>query len=142
MRLCSKCKLTKSETSFYKHSARRDGIDEICMHCKKQAVRAGNGTIESYLRKIARRAQIPYSDVAQMWRNQNGLCAITQFPLTHTPSSLPQSIYNAHVCSVSGTQMLVCARISRMHTGLTSNQLLKFCAAVVENSDKFLSEVQ
>lgn len=132
---CSKCRNTKDVNSFYRHKGRKDGLDNMCKTCKKKQIHESHNNLKSYLVTLARTEGISTSTVCNLWHIQQGICAITHYPMTHVPTSTKEAIYNASIVYTDERNpILVCAQVKQMKKGLTMGQLIQFCNAIVSSS--------
>ena len=125
---CTKCKLKKEYTEFYKHKSRKDGYDDICKICKRKNLDKTKNCLSSYLVKLARQNNIDISVLKKIWMEQNGKCALSKFTMTHCDKF---SIFNAKVIFIDDKLLLVCSKTKEMLNNLTFSQLCQFCEAII-----------
>lgn len=91
-KICSKCKKKKFTNKFYKQKRGKYGRSSICKICKrkysqtpkrkskaKQYRKSIRGQL-SRQREILKRHNITLAEYDQMFKNQNGVCAICNLP--------------------------------------------------------------
>lgn len=74
---CSGCKRTLPASEFNKHSKRKDGLQNYCRECAKEASRKGYHETNYYRRVIIqRRYGITQDEYDAMHNRQGGVCVI------------------------------------------------------------------
>jgi len=95
MKTCSKC---GGDKGFYRHSARKDGLQLLCKPC-------GNHASRKYqLGKYG----LTHDDYQTLWDDQNGLCAICEQPETTSRKGKLQLLSVDHCHTTGGVRGLLC----------------------------------
>lgn len=74
-----------------------------------------------------------------LWDKQNGLCAITNIPMTYkhcngrTLTNVSVDQINPHKGYVIGNVQLVCMAVNQMKSDLSMEELYMFCEAIIKN---------
>ena len=79
----------------------------------------------------------------QLWEEQNGLCAISNIPMTHkhlegrVPTNVSIDQINPHKGYTIGNIQLVCMAVNQMKSDMSMEELYMFCDAVIRNARKW-----
>lgn len=131
MKYCKECFQTKPFTDFYKHQGRKDGYDDICKPCKQKKLKQRPTNLISYLKRISKKENIYLLDLKKIWDKQQGLCALSAFPLTFSNQF---NIYNAQLIRLP-MPVLVCYKTKQMLEYLNLENLYLFCNAILTNKE-------
>lgn len=160
--LCYKCNKYKSEECFDSNPKNwfRNGKDRQCKECKKQQYikrrLANRGKkdlnrllLERYHGILERAAKknlecsITLDYLRELWCKQNGLCAISNIPMTYIFNNgrIPTNISVDRIDSSRGYTrdniQLVCMAVNQMKSDLDDNTFYDICAAIVRNAAKW-----
>ena len=169
---CKKCGVFKPASAFYldrkkiarnKNHAVAGGQQlfyrSTCKGCWTEDTLRRRTTLNGYLRHIqinakfrstqrSREYSLTFDDVVSKWHAQKGLCALTNFPMTHVITDIKDrsnfvNIYNASIDRIDSSLgyvkdniQLVCAQVNLMKGDLTHEQMAQFCGAISEMYEK------
>lgn len=157
--LCSHCKKYKPAKDFSKatRNKHRDMLNCTCKICYKLAYNENRKKIEeskaleSILKVRLHDAlvrskkknlfiDITVVDLQKLWNKQNGKCALTGFPMTLIWGNGKKNIYNLSIDRIDSFKgytkdniQLVCAAANMMKGFMESDELMKFCEAILKN---------
>lgn len=122
-----------------------------CASCKwESAKKSASKSIKHYLQdriKIAKsRAKkkgfdfdFTLDDAMEIWKDQNGECAVTGFPMTHSMENFEFSASLDRIDNNAGytrdNVRLVCARVNMMRNTLDAEMFLFWARAVSKNNE-------
>ena len=153
--ICGKY-LPVEEFGISNHYPYRNNRDARCRKCrtKQSANNKKSYTEETSLYKIlqmrflcarerALRNGLEFNITKQylkdLWDKQNGLCAITNIPMTYkhcngrTLTNVSVDQINPHKGYVIGNVQLVCMAVNQMKSDLSMEELYMFCEAILKN---------
>ncbi len=105
---CPKCETVKPETHFHKDGRRGDGLGGICGSCArtKSRVRARENLLWSCYK-------ITLQDYADMFEQQNGVCAICGFPESVMQKGKRQNLAVDHCHKTGKVRGLLCHQCNK-----------------------------
>jgi ribosomal protein L37E len=122
-----------------------------CAACKwESSKKSAAKSITHYLRErvnIARHRakkkgwdfEFTIEEAMEIWRNQNGECAVTGFPMTHSMENFEFSAsidrMDNSLGYTKGNVRLVCARVNMMRNTLDAEMFLFWAKAVSKNNE-------
>jgi hypothetical protein len=151
---CTNCKFTVCEDEakgFGKQSPYT-----WCLECKRAKTRRQRSSKRGYIRYLynqmrarartkGRDCTVTEQDLHDLWTAQNGCCALTGVPMTHTysPDMVAVSrITNGSVDRVDsavgyvpGNVQFVCVRVNLMKGPMREEQLFALCSAILEHNN-------
>ena len=154
MKICFRCKQSKSHDLFFKHSQTGDGYHSWCKSCCKEGNERSraklNSTIEGrakvFLTNASKSAQkrcqeftLTVQDVVDCWNRQGEICAYSGRLMSLEAGRL-DTVSIERIDSKIGytpeNTILVCQAINRMKSDFTLEQFYEMCADVT----KFLGD--
>mgnify|MGYP000005459383 FL=1 len=160
--LCYKCNKYKPEEDFDNSPSNwfRNGKDRRCKDCKKQqylkrkAANRGKKDLNRILleryhgvlersNKKGQECTITLDYLRELWCKQNGLCAISNLPMTYIFNNgrIPTNVSVDRIDSKKGytrdNVQLVCMAINQMKSDLDNNTFYNLCKAVYRNAAKW-----
>eukprot|EP00899_Mesostigma_viride_P006025 jgi/Mesvir1/15423/Mv06607-RA.1 len=126
----------------------------LCKACRKAEGKKFKASKEGYFRNQVhslhktnrrsgrRQVSLTARDLAEIWDQQGGLCAITALEMTHAPDSGPGpagrsatvDLIDPKAGVVKGNVRLVCRRVKRMKGNDDVDSFLDFCALIGDRS--------
>ena len=161
---CYKCKKYKSETEFDTNNDKcnwfRNFKDKRCKECKKlqylkrKQTNRGKKDLDRLLLErwhgIMERAKrknwycdITLNDLKELWNKQNGLCAISNIPMTYIfnsgriPTNVSVDRIDSNKSYTKNNIQLVCMAVNQMKSDLDMITFYRFCEAILLNAKKF-----
>lgn len=161
---CYVCKEYKPETEFDINNDKsgwfRNFKDRRCKQCKKmQAIRRklanrGKQDLDRMLlerwhgiidrsKRRGWNCDITIDYLRELWCKQNGLCAISNIPMTYifnsgrTPTNLSVDRIDSKKPYTKDNIQLVCMAVNQMKSDLDNATFYRFCEAVVENASQW-----
>ena len=138
---CTACRVVKPLSDF-------SGHNKVCNTCRgERNANNANGYLKGYLQmrlSTLRQRHKKYSgtpvtldDLLDIYKKQNGMCAITGLPMHYTMEESDLSVSPDRIDNskgyIEGNVRLVCARANLMQSVLDDTHLLWWCRAVVNN---------
>lgn len=148
MKVCFKCKQTKTYGLFFKHNQTTDGYHSWCKECcnegNKKSREKVNSTIEGRAKiflqnakkSAAKRNQefaLTIEDVVSFWKQQNEICAYSGRQMTLKAGKLNTVSIERIDSSIGYTPantVLVCQAINRMKSDFCYNDFFELCKDV------------
>jgi len=138
---CTACGAIKASDDF-------SGHNKVCNTCRgEKNVKNANGSLERYLQirlSALRQRHKKYAGtpvtlavLLDIYKKQNGMCAITGLPMHYTTKESDLSVSPDRIDNsqgyIEGNVRLVCARANLMQSVLDDTHLLWWCRAVVNH---------
>lgn len=142
MRICSKCKIEKPKSEFYKNKHNKDGLRVWCITCAKKDVKRYDDTpngketrknkLKNYLqtpggKKVHRNNRLQYNygitieQYDQMLQSQGGVCKICG---TATPGGMGRFVVD-HNHKTGKVRGLLCNRCNTKLGGVEDKEFLQ-----------------
>lgn len=138
----------------------RDNKDGRCRKCRTEQTKRRRKQLDSKerLRQIlqtrflaakdrAKRFNIPFDITKEylqyLWEKQNGLCAISNIPMTcelsngRTSTNVSIDQINPHLGYTKNNIQLVCMAVNQMKSDLSMEELYMFCESILRNARKW-----
>lgn len=162
---CSRCKLVKQMSDFQLNRLTKRGRDGICLECRRayaveynnrpevksrlkariESIRADGPkfTLQtSLLRALKRRATenpAKISELMEMWKAQDGKCAVTGLPMTwYKGEAMPTSVSIDRIYSSVGYTLsnirLVCYAINTFKGRWSDDHMYEMAEAIMSNT--------
>jgi len=161
--LCYKCQLYKNIEEFNisgQNSDKfyRENRDKRCKECKKKQYdkrKLNNRGKKDLGRLLLERwhglkdrnkkhnieLNFDWTYLKILWENQNGLCAISNIPMTYeinngrVPTNLSVDKIDCKLPYSKNNIQLVCMAVNQMKSDMTIAQLIYFCKNIIENNE-------
>lgn len=130
---------------------KKDKKRSLCDKCKYQRRKVSQerdvvqylGNRLSIAKKRSKRRNLEFSitlsNLLDLWESQKGICAVTNFPMTHTEGNFDFAVSLDRIDNaqgyVEGNVRLVCSRVNVMRNDLDIEMLGFWCRAVVNNEN-------
>lgn len=154
VRVCTGCRLELPLDRFF--TKETGVITSRCYTCASDRNRKRDAeSVESYLKTLATAVRyrakkknlictLDWSQLLELWREQDGICALSGLPLTHhRQGAESRSYFNASVDRMAmdgpyskDNVMLVCTKINMMRGRLHIDEFVMFCRSVADNDRK------
>jgi len=154
---CSSCKIEKPTSCFSSNKSRGDGLSHICKECAKyNREKRKNDNIRNYFIDVIRTSKgvskkrginnfnIDVEYLESLYKNQNGLCAISGIKMTHT-SGKGKIATNVSIDRIDNSKgytkdniQLLCQAINMLKFNMTNSELELFLLELSKNiSEKY-----
>lgn len=162
---CHKCGQYLSEENFQTYGKDkenrywyRNGRDKRCKACKNKQMR--NATLkydsDTALYKLlnvrllgakgrSKKCKLDFDltldYLLELWKTQNGLCAVSKIPMTYNWSSgriftnVSIDQINPHLGYTKENIQLVCMAVNQMKSDMSIEELYMFCEAIIKNKN-------
>ena len=138
MKKCSKCKITKDESEFYKKSTSKDGLDMQCKDCKNEYNKNHRENHNKHAREYRYRRGAKSMGENKDCTSYLG-CYINERILKHVmPNAILMDSNNPGYDLVCGKGYLVDAKASALHYSKYQTPRWDFCIKKNEIPDYFL----
>ena len=153
---CHGCDSIHPTTEFHSDKSQQDGLQSNCKKIKSQQQRKCKSTYDGFIKNNFKdlshnakrrniQVDITIQDVYNLYKQQNGLCAILNIPMTY--ESIERGTSTQHIinklnisvdridsskCYTKDNIQLVCAIINRLKTGLSDDNLLLISGAIAQ----------
>lgn len=95
-KLCNSCNTVYDVSNFHGDTSQSSGLQSACIKCQREKTQKCTSTLDGFIKKIyngihhncERRAkklniEITIEDIHELYKKQNGLCAISKLKMTH-----------------------------------------------------------
>jgi len=160
LRKCACCEIEKHISEFHSDKSSSTGLQTYCKDCQCEKSKKWASTLDGFIKKLhldmrhnaKKRAkkldiEITCDDIKDLYKKQNGLCALTGIAMTtdtymtkgnqHIINKMNISIdrVNSDLGYTKENIQLVGAMINRMKSDLTNKEFIDFCS-VISNYNK------
>lgn len=161
-KLCNKCGKIKSTNDFFANKSKKDGCDSCCKDCAKVAINKYLTSYDGYMKFIfsclkynANKRNIEVSitldDLYDLYKKQNGLCALSSLELTYvrdsdsTNETRVKYLYNMSVDRIDSklsyakdNVQLICSIFNVMKWDLQNDDFIKLTKIITNKNKKKL----
>lgn len=145
---CSKCHVLKSINEYYRDKSASTGIQSYCIECHKEKIYESQSKLIGYLKREIQSKNktensiINLDDILQIYKNQNGRCALSDELLTYyngpklTENSY-ESKYNINIIRKDLSKIynveniiLIGKCINQMKGNKTLDEFIQLCSII------------
>lgn len=153
-RKCPSCKEIKNVEHFASDSSSRTGLQTYCKSCQSKKIAQWTSTFDGYMTKTYKDLQnnakrrnisvnISKQNIIDLYKKQNGKCALTGETLTHICEPSDRRVNKKHIHNISVDRInsrnpytvdniqLVCNRINAIKWDLDQDEFIELCKKVV-----------
>lgn len=112
MRKCSKCKVVKEYSEFFKEKRKKDGYGYLCKACSKLKQQSSGYYKRHKMRIIEKKYSITESGILEMYNSQNKQCKICKN--NYLTISDHQGLYIDHCHETGKVRGLLCANCNKL----------------------------
>lgn len=157
---CSTCKHILDVSKFNKDKSANDGLQSSCRLCQVKRLYKSSSTFDGFINKLFQDIkgntknkakdidiQITIQDIKDLYKKQDGKCAMTGIKMTYTTqhdgksSQHIKNKWNISVDRIDSNKgytvdniQLVCAIINRMKMDFSNDEFISLCDALASNN--------
>jgi hypothetical protein len=161
LRKCACCEIEKNISEFHSDKSSPTGLQTYCKDCQCEKSKKWASTLDGFIKRLhldmrhnaKKRAkelniEITCDDIKELYKKQNGLCALTGRLMTtdtymvkgnqHIINKMNISIdrINSDLGYTKDNIQLVAAIVNRMKTDLPDSEFIKICSIITEHNNK------
>jgi hypothetical protein len=159
-RICATCKISFDVSNFHGDISHPSGLQSSCKSCHLINSKKSLSTLDGFIKKLYKdiknnalkrpkeiSVNITIEDIHDLYKKQNGLCALSGLKMTHTviANRIDKHIINNYNISIDRINsdlgytknniQLVCAIINIMKNDLPNDNFIELCS-VISNAHK------